>query len=321
MMSRANGYTIDRSNRSDVKTENKPRETAIEKTYRIAMDRVAIYRYRMDLFVSEYLGFNLKLFQVFLLFAMQHNHYFMYLASRGQGKSWISAVYAVSRCILYPGTIIVIASGTKGQGISVLKKIQDDLLPKSAMLRTEIAHNGLRVSSNNPECLFENGSKIMVVTSNDNARSARAHVILVDEFRMVKLEVINKVLRKFLSTPRQAPFMELPEYADYPTERNKEIYLSSAWFMSHWSWDKAKTYFQAMMEGRQYFICGLPYQLPVQEKLLDKDQVLDEMAEADFDPLGWIKFTPLLAVMLIEKLGELYQRCIFNDSVATGNGC
>lgn len=42
------------------------------------------YRFRMDRFAEEYLGFRLKMFQVFLLFAMQHNHYFMYLASRGR---------------------------------------------------------------------------------------------------------------------------------------------------------------------------------------------------------------------------------------------
>lgn len=67
----------------------------------------SFYRYRMDLFVKDYLGIQLKLFQVILIMAMQQNHFFMYLASRGQGKSFLSAIYAVARCILYPGTIVV----------------------------------------------------------------------------------------------------------------------------------------------------------------------------------------------------------------------
>ncbi|RKJ54917.1 hypothetical protein D7X33_30785, partial [Butyricicoccus sp. 1XD8-22] len=171
------------------------------------------YRFRIDKFAEEYLGIKLKLFQIFLLFAMQHNHYFMYLASRGQGKSFISAIYAVSRAILYPNTIIVIASGTKGQAISVLKKIEE-IRNNSPNLKREI--NDLKLGSNDPFCSFHNGSVIRVVTSNDNARSARAHVILVDEFRMVDFSVIQKVLRKFLTTPRQAPFMSKSEYADYP---------------------------------------------------------------------------------------------------------
>lgn len=65
------------------------------------------YRFRMDIFVKDYLGIQLKLFQIILIYAMQNNHFFMYLASRGQGKSFLSAIYAVSRCILYPGTIVV----------------------------------------------------------------------------------------------------------------------------------------------------------------------------------------------------------------------
>lgn len=243
----------------------------------------SFYRFRMDIFVKDYLGIQLKLFQIFLIFAMQNNHFFMYLASRGQGKSFLSAIYAVSRCILYPGTIVVIASGTKGQATSVLKKIEE-MMPDSPNLRREILD--IRTGANNAECSFHNGSVIRVVTSNDNARSARAHIILVDEFRMVDFQVISKVLRKFLTTPRQAGFHAKPEYS-HLQERNKEIYLSSCFYKSHWSWDRAQTYFKAMVEGKKYFICSLPYQLAIKENLLMRDQVIDEMSESDFDPIGW----------------------------------
>lgn len=46
----------------------------------------SFYRANPHRFVKEYLGINLKLFQCILLYMMMHNHYFMYLASRGQGK-------------------------------------------------------------------------------------------------------------------------------------------------------------------------------------------------------------------------------------------
>lgn len=241
------------------------------------------YRFRMDLFVKDYLGIQLKLFQIILIYAMQNNHFFMYLASRGQGKSFLSAIYAVARCILYPGTIVVIASGTKGQATAVLKKIEQ-MMPDSPNLRREISD--IKTGSNNAECQFHNGSVITVVTSNDNARSARAHIILVDEFRMVDIQVISKVLRKFLTNPRHAGYHDNPEYS-HMQERNKEIYLSSCYYKSHWSWERAQTYFKAMIEGKKYFICSLPYQLAIKENLLMKDQVLDEMSEADFDPIGW----------------------------------
>lgn len=145
------------------------------------------YRFRMDVFIKDYLGIQLKLFQIILIYAMQNNHFFMYLASRGQGKSFISALFAVSRCILYPNTIVVITSGTRGQATSVLKKIEE-LMPNSPNLRREILD--IKTGSNNAECLFHNGSVIRVAVSNDNARSARAHIILVDK-NLSTLNILN----------------------------------------------------------------------------------------------------------------------------------
>lgn len=103
---------------------------------------------------------------------------------------------------------------------------------------------------------------------------------------MVDFQVISKVLRKFLSTKRMCGYHSNPEY-EHLEERNKEIYLSSCFYKSHWSYLRAQTYFKAMVEGKKYFICSLPYQLAIKEGLLMKNQVLDEMSESDFDPIGF----------------------------------
>jgi hypothetical protein len=246
----------------------------------------SFYRANPHRFVRDYLGINLKLFQIILLYAMNFNHYFMYLASRGQGKSFLSAIYCIVRASLYPETKIIVASGTKGQAREIVEKI-DDLRKNSPNLQREISD--LKTGSNDPKVEFHNGSWIKVVASNDNARSKRANLILVDEFRMVDISVITKVLRKFLAAPRSPKYLEKPEYA-HLKERNKEIYLSSCWLKSHWSYERMTTYFKSMMEGKQYFVCHLPYQLAVKEGLLMKEQVIDEscaMSESDFDPIAW----------------------------------
>lgn len=72
----------------------------------------AFYRVNPHAFAKDYLGMNLHLYQVILLWAMNEYNFFMYLASRGQGKSFITAVYCVIRAILYPNSNIVLASGT-----------------------------------------------------------------------------------------------------------------------------------------------------------------------------------------------------------------
>ena len=48
-------------------------------------------------------------------------------------------------------------------------------------------------------------------------------MLVADEFRLIKLDIINSVLKQFLTNPRKPPFLEKPEYKDYPLESNMEI--------------------------------------------------------------------------------------------------
>mgnify|MGYP002520944444 CR=1 FL=1 len=202
-----------------------------------------------------------------------------------QGKSWLLAVFCCIRCILYPGTKICVASGTRGQSINILEKIKIELMPNSPMLRNEISN--IVITNTNAYVDFKNGSSIKVVTASDSARSNRANILLVDEFRMVNKDTIETVLRRFLTAPRMPGYMHDKRYA-HLKERNKEIYLSSAFFSSHWSYDKVKDYAKNMLDdSKRYFVCGLPYQLSIQEGLLDRNAVADEMSETGFNETKW----------------------------------
>lgn len=267
-------------------------EVAHEKSEKL-LDGIAywasFYRCNPHRFVKEYLNITLKLFQKIIIFMMMVSTNFMYLASRGQGKSWLISLYCVVRCILFPGTKIVVASGVKAQGIEIISKIDTEFLKNyswgSQNLKNEISY--ISTSPNNPVCEFKNGSYIHVVTSNDNARHNRANIIVVDEFRLVDLNTINTVLRKFLTAPRQPGYLNNPKYK-HLEERNCEIYASSAWYQAHWSYSKAKSYFSNMLDDRRKYVCvGLPYQLAIKEGLLSRAQVEDEMSEEDFDPISW----------------------------------
>lgn len=71
----------------------------------------SFFRSNPHRFAESYLGLKLKLYQKILLYLMFHVSAFMYFAARGQGKSYIIAVFCIIRSILYPNTKIVIASG------------------------------------------------------------------------------------------------------------------------------------------------------------------------------------------------------------------
>lgn len=244
----------------------------------------AFYRENPHRFAKDVLNVNLKTFQKILLYAMMHNNYFMYLAARGQGKTFLIALFCVIRCILYPGTKIVVAAGVKGQAAEVIAKIKDELCKSyqwgSSNLCNEI--KDIKHGQNDAYCEFKNASWIKVVTSNDNARGKRANILIVDEFRVVDLSVINTVLKRFLSSPRHPGYLDKPKYK-HLLERNKEIYASSCWYSSHWMMKKIKSYFSSMMTGKEYFICSLPYQISIKENLLQREQIEDEMSEEDFN--------------------------------------
>lgn len=268
------------------------KEIANEKSERI-MNGIAVwagfYRANPHRFVVDYLNIKLKLFQKILLYAMMHNNFFMYIAARGQGKTWLTALFCVVRCILFPKTKICIASATRPQANEVLLKITDDFMKNygfgSENLRREITYAA--VGANKAVIDFANGSWIRVVTASDSGRGARANILLVDEFRMVDLDTINTVLRRFLTAPRQPNYLNNPKYA-HLLERNKEFYMSSAWYKNHWSFEKAKAYTVNMLDDtKKYFICGLPYQVSVKEGLLSREQIEDEMSEIDFDEVKW----------------------------------
>lgn len=247
------------------------------------------YRANPHRFAKDYLHLNLHLFQKILIVMMNWSTTTAFIGSRGIGKSFLSAVFCVIRCILYPGTKICIASGTRGQSINVLEKIILELKPNSPELAAEIDEKETKINGTNAQIVFKNSSYIKVVTASDSARGNRANLLLLDEFRMIAKDVIDTILRKFLTQKRMPRYEELSKEerkAEYAKEKNKTMYLSSAYFVDHWSYLKCTDTCRFMLDDtKRQFVCGLPYQLSITEGLLDADTVADEMAETDFNEI------------------------------------
>lgn len=147
----------------------------------IAAEFAGIFRANPHYFVKYYLNIELKNFQKVILWEMFNNNYGMYIASRGQGKTFIDAIFAVTYAILYPRTKIVVAASTRDQGNQILLKITEDLMKNfgwgSDNLCNEIEGKPV-VTLNKGEIHFTNGSWIKVVTPSDSARGARANILI-----------------------------------------------------------------------------------------------------------------------------------------------
>lgn len=249
------------------------------------------YRANIHRFIQDYLHVQLKLFQVILVLMMQEASTIVLIAARGIGKTFIGALYLVARCILYPGTKVCIASGTRGQAMTVIEKIMTEIKINSPELCNEIDEDETRINGNNCILSFKNGSFIKVVTAADSSRSNRANILFIDEFRMVKQDVITTILRKFIAGPRHPGYLDLPKYKNDPLlqERNKIIYSSSAFYEDHWSYQRCKDTFRLMINpAYKAFVCAFPYQLAIQEGLLLEEEVKEQMLEADFNVVKWL---------------------------------
>jgi len=253
---------------------------------------VSFYRSRPDIFAEEYLGITLKPFQKILLYVMIHYNYTMFFASRGLGKSFLVTIYCVVKCILYPGTKIIIASKTKEQAMNLISEKIPELIQISTtgMIEREI-DGSIKTSMNTPDpnVVFLNGSWIKVVPATQNARSKRANLLILDEFRMIDPQIYKNVLRRFLAVSRQPRFLKKPEYKNNKIymERNQEIFLSSPWYKFNWSFNRYTVFFKSMLQGKKYFVCGLPYQIAIKEGLTNEEQLIDELSEDDIDEIGW----------------------------------
>ncbi len=258
--------------------------TRVEKIMGGAAQDCAFYRANPHRFAKDYLHVDLRLFQKIVICMMMMVSNAVFIGSRGIGKTYLSAIFCCVKAILWPGSKIVIASGTRGQAINVLEKIWMELKPNSPELAAEIEE--YKINGTDAKIVFKNGSYIKVVTAGDSSRGNRATVLILDEFRLISKDVIDTILRKFLTQRRMPRYKELTKAerrAEYDKEKNMTAYLSSAYYSDHWSYTKCQDTFKAMLDdSKKQFVCSLPYQLSIEEGLLDADTVLDEMSETDF---------------------------------------
>ena len=174
-------------------TEEKTRNEVIMET--VAW-RAGYYRWNPSRFCEEYLGITgLKLFQKILLWCMMFYDKFYYIAARSQGKTYLVALFAVIRAILYPGEQVIAVSATFKQGREIVMKIVNDFMHKSTMLCSEIDHYSTSAGQNDCGVWFKNGSYILVKVANENTRGARSTIIITDESRMIKQNIVDTILR------------------------------------------------------------------------------------------------------------------------------
>lgn len=237
---------------------------------------ISYYRYYIDEFACDILGIDLYPFQRLILRAMARYQNSMFIACRGLGKSWLTAVFYICMAILYPGIKLGIASGSSQQARNVIiQKIKGELV-KNENIAREIK---FPIKTGWEDCYvgFKNGSEIRAISvaqdrGGDSARSWRFNAILIDEARLVKDNIIEEILIPMTKTKRTAAIHHRK------VERGKVIFITSAYLKTHGLYDRFKFHYNEMMKGsNNYYVCALPYQIGVQAGLFEEEDILNEL--------------------------------------------
>ena len=243
------------------------------------IDWVTFYRRNIPAFIEHYLQINLYMYQVICLYLLNLFGSIGIVAARASAKSFVIAIFACAKCILYPGSRVVIASSTKKQAALIVKeKIEKELMPKSEMLRKEISN--IAFNTTDIEVEFHNTSSIVVVTASDNSRGYRGTCLVLEEFRNIKKFIVDKVLRPFLIARQTEYVLRFPEYKDL-TEEPISIYISSSGTTSEWIWSTCKDLIQGYYKDHSSCLLALDYSIALRHNIKTKAQILADKRTFD----------------------------------------
>lgn len=236
------------------------------------------FRRNQHRFVETYFGIRLFPYQILWFWLMSKSDVFVAICSRAAAKSFLVALFAITQAVLFPGSEIVIGASTlKQAGLIVSVKVKQ-LIDQSPMIEREIV--SWTANMNNYEVIFANGSLLRVVAANAGGKGNRANLLILDEFRLLKKEIVDTVFIPFLYV-RQAPFKQLAEYADYPEEEPRKFSISSAGLRGEWWFSDTISTIKMMIEGKNAGFFCTDYFVTLRHKIQTKNQMKIQKDQSD----------------------------------------
>jgi hypothetical protein len=264
-----------------------------EKKINNLIDWCTFYRRNIYYFVEHYFGIHLYFFQIIWIYLMSISDSFVAICSRADGKSWLIAVFACARAVLYPRSEITICSSTKQQAGQIISDKIIPLMNDHPNLAREISR--VTTNMNKWEVDFHNGSIIKVVASKDSSRGARSVFTIYEEFPLIDKKVVDKIIRPF-SYIRPVPYLMLPEYKDVAIlkEEPREVFISSANHKGLWWYDETKKNLAGMIKGENSGVIFLDYSVSILHGIKssalikrEKDRMDEISSLEEYDNIPW----------------------------------
>jgi hypothetical protein len=155
-------------------------------------------------FTAEILtGLKLAPFQEITLRGLMNRNYSLCVWGRGCGKTFIASVYCMLQAMLEPNSRIIIAGPTFRTSRFIFNKVEEILKSKKAVLARQAFVDKPTKRNDIHQFELPNGSGIAAIPlSGEKIRGFRANILVIDEYLLMSREIIDTVLRPFLTAPQ-----------------------------------------------------------------------------------------------------------------------
>jgi hypothetical protein len=175
--------------------------------------------------VKLLMNIELHPIQTALLQEFWHRPFPMFIASRGFGKSFSLALYSMLKCILVPGTKIVIVGAAFRQS-KIIFEYMENMWRNSPIIRSIFSSNDDGPRRDVDRCTIRLGdSWAIAVPMGDGSkiRGLRAHIIIADEFASISSDIYETVVAGFAAVSA-SPIQNVKEEA-----RKKSMREAGLW--------------------------------------------------------------------------------------------
>lgn len=243
------------------------------------IDWATFYKRNVHRFIQHYFQVELYWYQVIWVYFMNICENFVTIASRASAKSWLIALLALARGVLYPGSEIVIVSVSMKQASIIFGKMER-LLADYPNINREIAK--FSNTDNNCFCLLHNGTTIKVVACNEGGRGERSTFTIGEEFRIMDKTKFDSIVKPF-AYARQTPYLKNPKYANIPCliEEPRQMLISSAYHKGLWWYKETLDTIKMMLNDKGGGFIAFDYLIAIKHNIKTKKLILKDKSTMD----------------------------------------
>jgi len=243
------------------------------------IDWTTFYRRNIHRFIQHYFGVQLYWYQVLWIYFMSISENFVTIASRAAAKSWLIAVLAYARGVLYANSEIVIVATTLKQAAIIFGKmarLKDDYPNIAREIKT------FSDTQNNCNCTLHNGTTIKIVACSESGRGERSTFTIGEEFRIMDKNKFDSIVKPF-AYARQTPYLKDPKYSSIKVliEEPRQILISSAYHKGLWWYKETLTTIKMMLQGKDSGFIAFDYLIAIKHNIKTLKVIARDRATMD----------------------------------------